>query len=424
MSERVDNSSDIPTVKEVIDELGIFERWYRLGICLKLVKQVLKAIDMDGKNTEIRCIYMVESWLDSTSNPSWHELCKALQDMNEHALADRIAKKYCPDMQAKSQQPKPAIPCEQPPPASNDPSMECQLPQVPKDDDDASKKQPFDVAFEFAYTFSTVVDLLDEATNVKTLIRFLKSLCHLRTQVPYISPKLYEHCTTTAEILESLQPQFINPMHLYLLKKMVDKFGCDKAKKLVRQYDTNFPREIPLKQLGDPLTDEEIEAYIGTKTLKVVIDRDPNGVTKRDVEVYQGVIVRNTGIPPEVTVYAKSTTGSVILTFLIPEGTADAFINPTVEHLLFLSGSGVVRMEVDGDVCNVLERLDMIVEVEERPVQVTPRRAITGSSAGSAMSSDSGYGSRTGSSTMSSDSGYGTRTGSSAVPSQSGDRVR
>ena len=262
----------------------------------------------------------------------------------------------------------------------------------PAKDNDASKKQTF-VAFD--YMFAKAVELLAKATDFETLNHFLKSLCRLRTQVPYISPKLYEHCTTTAEVLESLRPQLINTMHLYLLKKIVDKFGCDQAKELVRQYDTTFPSEIPLKRLGDPLTDEEIEACIGTKKLKVVIDRDPNGVTKRDVEVYQGVIARNAGIPPEVVVYAKHTTGSVVLMFLTPEGTTEAFINPTVEHLLFLLGSGVVRMEVDGDVCNVLGRLDMIVEVEERPVQDTPRRAITGSSAGSATSSGSGirYGS-------------------------------
>ena len=424
MSERVDNSGDIPTLKEVIDELGIFERWYPLGVHLKLVHPVLKAITRDEHDTEMRCITMVEKWLDSKSNPSWGELCKALQDMKEHALADRITKKYCPDMQAKSQQPKPAIPCEQPPHAGNGPLVERQLPQVPEDDDDASKKQPFDVAFEFAFMFANVVKLLGETADVEILKTFLESLCELKTHLPYVSLKLYEHCTTTAEVLKSLQPQLINSMHLYLLKKIVDKFGCDKAKEFVKLYDTNFPREIPLKRLGNPLTDEEIEACIGTKTLKVVIDRDPNGVTKRDVEVYQGVIVRNTGIPPEVVVYAKHTTGSVVLMFLIPEGTTEVFINPTVERLLFLLGSGVVRMEVDGDICTVLERLDMIVEVEERPVQVTPRKAITGSNAGSTTSSDSGYGSRTGSSTTSSDSGYGSRTGSHAMSSQSGIRVR
>ena len=310
MSEMVDDSSDIPTLKEVIDELGIFERWYRLGICLKLVHPVLKAITRDEHDTEMCSITMVEKWLDSKSNPSWGELCKALQDMKEYALANRIAKKYCPDMQAKSQQPQPAIPCEQPPPSSNDPSMECQPPLVPGDDDDASKKKPFDVAIEFAYMFSKVVDLLDEDINVKTLSRFLKSLCHLRTQVPYISPKLYEHCTTTAEVLESLQPQFINPMHLYLLKKIVDKFGCAQAKELVRQNGTNFPQRVSLKRLRDPLTDEEIEACVGTKRLKIVVDGDLNGVTKRDVEAYQGVIARNTGIPQEVIVYTKCTPGS------------------------------------------------------------------------------------------------------------------
>ena len=229
--------------------------------------------------------------------------------MNEHTLADRISKKYCPDMQAKSQQPKPANRCVQPPPASNDPLVERQLPQVPKGDDDASKKKSFDVAFEFAYMFSTVVDLL-EAINVKTLIRFFKSLCYLRTQVPYVSPKLYEHCTTTAEVLESLQPQLINPMHLYLLKKIVDRFGCAQAKELVRQNGTNFPQRVSLKRLGDPLTDEEIEACVGTKRLKIVVEGDLNGVTKRDVEAYQGVIARNTGIPQEVIVYTKCTPGS------------------------------------------------------------------------------------------------------------------
>ena len=378
MAERVDDSSTIPALQQVTNEIGQFKRWFPLGLRLQLDSRCLHAIMLDGQNVEMRCILMVESWLDSKSNPSWGELCQALQEMNEHALADRIARKYCPDVCAKSQQPKPAIPCEQPPPASNDPLVERQLPQVPEDDDDASKKKSFNVEVEFAFLFATVVSRLGKTTDVDILKTFLESLCDSKTHLPYVSPKLYEHYNTTAEVLRSLRPQIINSMHLYLLKKIVDKFGCDQAKELVRQYDTNFPRDIPLKRLGDPLTDEEIEACIGTKKLKVVIDDDPNGVTKRDVEAFQRILEKNTGIPLEVVVYAKHTPGSVVLMFLIPEGTAVVFTNLTRNGLLFLVGSGVIRIELDVHVVDILN--DLRKEMRQELVPFPSERRVFSSS--------------------------------------------
>ena len=48
------------------------------------------------------------------------------------------------------------------------------------------------------------------------------------------------------------------------------------SKTVLKQYEENFPRKKPLKQMCDPLSDEEINAFTGTKRMKIKLDGDAN----------------------------------------------------------------------------------------------------------------------------------------------------
>ena len=202
---------------------------------------------------------------------------------------------------------------------------------------------------EFAVMLATVTELLDNSANVKQLKRFLKFLSHPRTQKCYIDVKLYEHCNTPGEIIEVLHPQYINFMHTHLLRQIVNNYGDEQSKALLKQYEDNFPCKKPLKRMCDPISDEETENCHGSQRIKITCDGDTNinTTTTEDVERVQQVIEKNTKIDRSVIVYANQTPGSVIFTFLIPEMVVSSFSDLDEDSQRDLAGHGILRIEVD-----------------------------------------------------------------------------
>ena len=99
----------------------------------------------------------------------------------------------------------------------------------------------------------------------------------------------------------ALVPQYINFMHTDLLRQIVNKFGDEQPKTILKQKIT-FLIKKPLKWMQDPIPDEEIEAGTGTKSIKVTMG---DTTTRKDVERTQGIISRNTGIDESVIVYGN-----------------------------------------------------------------------------------------------------------------------
>ena len=128
-----------------------------------------------------------------------------------------------------------------------------------------SDDEEWDPPTEFADMLVTVAKLLDNSADVEQLKQYLQFLCHPHTQKCYIDRRLYEHCNTPGEIIEALHPQYINFMHTHLLRRIVNKFGDEQSKMLLKQYEDNFPRKKPLKRMRDPLLDEEIESETNPK---------------------------------------------------------------------------------------------------------------------------------------------------------------
>ena len=105
----------------------------------------------------------------------------------------------------------------------------------------------------------------------------------------------------------ALVPQYINFMHTDLLRQIVNKFGDEQSKTLLKQKIT-FLIKKPLKRRHDPIPDEEIEAGTGTKRIKVTMG-DTMATTRKDVKRIQGTISRNRGIDESVIVYGNQRPG-------------------------------------------------------------------------------------------------------------------
>ena len=146
---------------------------------------------------------------------------------------------------------------------------------------------------EFTVMLTKVAKLPD--ADVEGLKKFLKFFCHPHTYQQYVDIKLYEHSSSPAEIIEVLFPRYIHYMHTDFLRQIMNKFGNEQAKTLLKRYEDNFPRKKPLKQMCNPLSDEEINAFTGTKRIKIKLDGDAN---------------IDTGVDESMIVYAKQTPSS------------------------------------------------------------------------------------------------------------------
>ena len=202
---------------------------------------------------------------------------------------------------------------------------------------------------EFAGMLTIVTKLLDHSANLEQLKRFLKFLCHPRTQTCYIDRRLYEDCITPGAIIEVLHPRYINFMHTHLLRQIVNQFGDEQSKTLLKQYEDKFPRKKPLKRMSDPLSDEEIESFPGTKRMKVMYSgASVDTSTMEDVERVRQSITRNTGIDESAIPFAsQKRCNSVMFTFLIPETVVSAFSDLDEDNRRDLADHGILRIELN-----------------------------------------------------------------------------
>ena len=228
------------------------------------------------------------------------------------------------------------------------------------------------VSMQFAVMFVAVVQLLNKILPVDTLKLFLDSFRHSMNNLPYvnsrrykkckttqevlkslhphhINSRRYKKCKTTQEVLKSLHPHHINPMNMFLLRKIVDTFGNDKVKQQLESYDKNFPQSLPIKRLGNPLTDEEMANCTSAKRVKVVKDGDGSRITKREVEEVRKALARYTRTDLEAIIFAQLSDQSVAFIFLVPEGVVSLFsdLRSDQQRLYSLAAIGILRIETE-----------------------------------------------------------------------------
>ena len=203
---------------------------------------------------------------------------------------------------------------------------------------------------EFAIIFPEVTNILSTFVQVSELKTFLESYCHpLHPEQLYMDLKIYRDASTTEQVVKSLFPQYINYMHYYLLEDIVVRFQCDRAKEVLKQYtEQKDSDKSKLKDLPGPITNREIEDFLGANTLKVEVEGDTSDATVEIINGIQKALEKSTGVKQAVIVYACNNPGCV-LTFLIPESISHIFHELNTEDLTILANSGVMKLEV-GDV--------------------------------------------------------------------------
>ena len=377
-----------PTLLAVLDIIGSnFPLWYVLGVHLEINDRDLDTIEAKERDVRKQCILMVQTWLRKTENPAWGVLCKALRKMGEHALAAQVSMQHCRDVtesetsitvqtppldESLSQEVQPQVESattnhphslarvQESEAASHTPSQ-CTAP-IPACNPDVnleklSESRKWKLSVDFSHMFLMVVQLL-EKVNVSILKFFLEDLHHATTRQPYVDPKCFEKCKSTAQVLRSLSPQYINVTHPYLLQEIVERFGCDRSKALVEEYVTMFDQEarsLSLKRFGDPLSDDDIDACHGVKRVKVVVDGDPDSVTLSEVEMCRKVLESTMSVKHAVIVFTKHTTeNSVGLIFLVPESLLGVIVDMSKDRqkLKELASCGVLRIE--SEACTIV----------------------------------------------------------------------
>ena len=72
-------------------------QWYTLGLALGLEEDVLNSIEVDQSNKHPKCKRAVfRKWLESNPTASWNEFLKALVQIGEEELAEKVRNEFSP----------------------------------------------------------------------------------------------------------------------------------------------------------------------------------------------------------------------------------------------------------------------------------------------------------------------------------------
>ena len=84
-----------PSLEALTNELESVSDWHSLGLNLDLKHHQLKEIERSYRGDDKRCkSEVLGCWLDSTPNPTWEAVAEALYEMDAHAVATIIRRKY------------------------------------------------------------------------------------------------------------------------------------------------------------------------------------------------------------------------------------------------------------------------------------------------------------------------------------------
>ena len=78
--------------------MGVRDRWYNLGLQLKVRPGTLDRIRVQFSDSRERLLEMLKAWLTTIDNASWKAITDALksQSVGSYQIADYLESKYCP----------------------------------------------------------------------------------------------------------------------------------------------------------------------------------------------------------------------------------------------------------------------------------------------------------------------------------------
>jgi len=119
-------------------------------------------------------------------------------------------------------------------------------------------------------------------------------------------------------------------------------------------------RKRKLIDQPDPITDEEIEQFHGTKKLKVEVEGETSDMMVEKIDEVREGLERATGISRKVMPYAFHDPGCVLFTFLIPENISHILHELNSEDLAILAKVGVMRLEIDELVIENIQKFSTV----------------------------------------------------------------
>ena len=182
------------------------------------------------------------------------------------------------------------------------------------------------------------------------LVGFLDCFSHpFKPDRHYIPSDDYKSAATTSEVIQSLFPKFINYENTRLLEQIVQRFGCDKCKEALQEYQQLYSNSTDKKLCNMPnaVSDEELDRATGVKRLRVETDMRLEDATVADTETVQKALEQATGIHSCFITLAQYDPGSLILTFLVPESISEIFSELCEEDLELLANCRITRLQIE-----------------------------------------------------------------------------
>ena len=206
----------------------------------------------------------------------------------------------------------------------------------------------WDITDRFSVALDTIKDFLP--VEPRKLKAYFSCLCHpLWPDEPCVQSRLYESAATSSEIIQNLFPKLINYQNTGLLRQIVVRFGCDKCKAALQEYLQHYSKFTDKKLCNMPnaVSDEELDRATGVKRLRVETNMKLEEATIADTETVQKVLGQATGLDPYFIIPAQHTTGSLILTFVVPESVCKIFCELCEEDLEILANCKVTRLQIE-----------------------------------------------------------------------------
>ena len=96
-------------------------------------------------------------------------------------------------------------------------------------------------AGSFAALFIKLKRILDRSVEPKELKEFLRYYSNPTSpEHCLVDEQLYSRFRSTSKILDSLHPTYINFKNYHLLQEIVDNYGSEPSKKLLRDYKSQW----------------------------------------------------------------------------------------------------------------------------------------------------------------------------------------
>ncbi len=231
---------------------------------------------------------------------------------------------------------------------------------------------------DFHVFLGKLFPLLAKTVAPDILKRYLMSLYHPKRRLQYLSQSLYQHLTSTEEILDILRQElYFHSIHVGLLRGIVKDCGCAECNHLLEEYESKIPKSASLKRSRSELSDDEIDRSSSTKKLKVKSHED--SITLNKVEVIQEELEGASGVSRDMIVYGNHKKGCTLLTFLIPASMEEALVDigKSEKHLSKLAAVGILSIEIGQVTINVgaylvQRKADQDSESEEPTLLKTP----------------------------------------------------